>query len=112
VALADIEAVTAAVAARGDFEENLGPLVDQDDLVTYMAADVWMGNYDGYVNNMNNYWSARSLSSKHALRPTRARSSRARRSPPPRARSRRGSDRGVTASRVSAGSDSGIASLP
>ncbi len=58
VALADVYAVTAAVTASygtDQFEETVDPLIDWDQFRHYWAADAWIGQYDGYVYNRNNY---------------------------------------------------------
>ncbi len=53
--LSDIAAITAAAAGSGTVEEDLGHLVDIDQLARFIAATAWTGHSDSYVYYSNNY---------------------------------------------------------
>ncbi len=57
VGLADIAAVTAALdgARANQVEEEVGPLLDLDHFARMWAVDAWIGHYDSYSYNINNY---------------------------------------------------------
>ncbi len=55
---ADIHAVTQALAASyggASFDETMSAVVDMDQLIQMWAADTWVGHYDSYSFNQNNY---------------------------------------------------------
>jgi spore coat protein CotH len=57
VGLADIAAVTTALdgARANQVDAEVGPLVDLDHLARLWAVDAWIGHYDSYSYNINNY---------------------------------------------------------
>jgi len=58
VGRADIHAVTEAlwsVAGTDQYYDVVGALVDLDELVRMWAVEVWVGHYDSYTYNRNNY---------------------------------------------------------
>ncbi|HNC99720.1 MAG TPA: CotH kinase family protein, partial [Myxococcota bacterium] len=57
VGLADISAVTTALdsARTEQVEEKVGPVVDLDHFARLWAVDAWVGHYDSYSYNINNY---------------------------------------------------------
>lgn len=58
VGRADIQAVTAAVGATygsDRFDSQVGRVFNLDQFARYAAAELWMGQYDGYVLGANNY---------------------------------------------------------
>ncbi len=58
VGLADIHTVTAAVeacAAGADWSSSIGAVVHMGHFVRYWATEIWVGQYDGYTYNHNNY---------------------------------------------------------
>ena len=54
---ADVKAVTAALDAAGTegFTPSVGAVADLDHHVRMWATEVWVGQYDGYTYNQNNY---------------------------------------------------------
>lgn len=57
VALADVQAITVAVAADpgDDWLTDLDEVLNVDVLVRQLAAELWLGQFDGYTWNANNY---------------------------------------------------------
>jgi spore coat protein CotH len=55
VGMADVHAITTALAAGGDLQATLGPLVDLDEHAAFLAAAAWTGHYDSYSYYDNNY---------------------------------------------------------
>ena len=58
VGLEDIRAITAALDVHRflpDFYEVVDPLVDLDQYTRIWAAEAWVGQYDGYAYNRNNF---------------------------------------------------------
>jgi hypothetical protein len=59
ILLADVYAVTAAMdtyARTDDFFDEVGLLVNWDWHAHYLAVENWVGQYDGYSYNSNNYY--------------------------------------------------------
>ena len=53
----DIDAVVAALQDQSDAGlEALGEIVDLDRFLTFWAAEVLIGHWDGYAGDRNNYW--------------------------------------------------------
>ncbi|MFZ5481529.1 MAG: CotH kinase family protein [Myxococcota bacterium] len=55
---ADVHAVTDAISATiwtPRFHDTVGALVDWDEFLRYWAAEAWVGHWDGYNYNKNNY---------------------------------------------------------
>ncbi len=57
VALADIGAVTTALdgARANQVDAKVGAVVDLDEFARMWAVDAWIGHYDSYSYNINNY---------------------------------------------------------
>jgi len=58
VGLSDISAVTAAVessAGTDAWTQSVGAVVDLDQFTHMWAGEAWVGQYDGYAYNRNNY---------------------------------------------------------
>lgn len=58
VAMADIHAITSALArvnGTAEFHDTMGALVDLDEFADFWATEAWIGQYDGYAYDKNNY---------------------------------------------------------
>ena len=58
VGFADLYAISDALddhAGRASFFDALNALVDMEQHTTYWATEIWVGQYDGYAYNKNNY---------------------------------------------------------
>jgi hypothetical protein len=58
VDLEDIRSITTALdlhRGQPDFYEALDVLVDMEQYARFWAAEAWVGQYDGYAYNQNNY---------------------------------------------------------
>ncbi|MFT5686421.1 MAG: hypothetical protein ACI8RZ_007377 [Myxococcota bacterium] len=51
----DLLGVTAALNAGGDPYESLSTVVDMEQFLKMWATEAWLGHYDGYAYNDNNY---------------------------------------------------------
>lgn len=53
----DLQALVDAAAGEGaDLEERLAPVLDVDAFITFWAAEVLVGHWDGYSGNANNHY--------------------------------------------------------